>query len=64
MPYVAGGIVITVTGTTANGRFEIEVFSETLTLAQEHTIWNNFLSRYHDPGTKYLVAFAPAPPAG
>jgi hypothetical protein len=57
IPYDDNGILVTLTGVASDGRFDLEVYSQSLTRVQERTAYERFLAMYHDPGTKYLPTF-------
>jgi hypothetical protein len=58
LPYDGDGITIALTGVAPDGKFNLAVYSETLTVGQEHQAYQDFLTLYRDPGTKYLPVFA------
>ena len=57
IPYFGDGIQVSLTGVTPDGHFELNVFSQVLSVPQERAVFAAFLQRYHDPGTKYVVTY-------
>jgi hypothetical protein len=58
LPYDANGVQIGLASVAANGKYVLEVFSQTLTLAQEKAVYHAFMQSYNDPGTKYQPVFS------
>jgi hypothetical protein len=58
IPFSGFGIDVSLANVAPNGKFILEVFSETLTIPQMKVEYLRFLRKYHDPGTKYLTNFA------
>lgn len=65
MPYSGNGILVTVIGVNTPGYLlTIGVFSQTLTIAQEHAEYAAFLQKYGDSGRMYHPIFASQLSAG
>jgi hypothetical protein len=58
IPYSNINMVISLTNVAPNRKFDLEVFSQTLTVPQLKLAYKRFLRKYHDPGTKYIPHFA------
>jgi hypothetical protein len=58
LPYSANGITVSLTNVAPDGQFDLDVYSPTLTIAQERVAYGNFLRSYNDPGTKYIATFS------
>ena len=58
IPFTGYGITVSLVDVASNGKFILEVFSQTRTLAQTRVAYKKFLRRYRDPGTKYIPRFA------
>jgi hypothetical protein len=61
LPYTGNGIIISLVNVAPDGKFILEVFSQTLTVTEEKAVYQAFLQSYGDPGTKYLPEFASQP---
>jgi hypothetical protein len=58
IPYSENGITVSLTNVAPDGKFDLDVYSQTLTIAQERVAYAAFLRLYNDPGAQYLPVFS------